>query len=181
MGECGSGTLRMQQANEHCQGNLKWAAAEELLKPEIYHGLTVVSGLQKGRTQAREKRPVRSVDDSVIETTLPVLNQYARGLVEFQRLTGCRPGETCAIRIIDIDMRGDAWLYRPTQHKIEWRGRTREISIGPKAQMLIKEFMGSNPEAYLFSPKSVIAEFQLQRRKKQENAPICFTCLLQRT
>ena len=30
------------------------------------------------------------VDDAVVEATLPFLGRHARGLVEFQRLTGCR-------------------------------------------------------------------------------------------
>ena len=42
---------------------------------------------------AREKEPVGPVDDAVVDATIPFLNRHVRGLVEFQRLTGCRPGE----------------------------------------------------------------------------------------
>ena len=72
---------------------MRWAASEELVPPSIYHGLTVVSGLKVGRTTARETDPVRPVDDAMVDAALPHLNRHIGGLVEFQRLTGCRPGE----------------------------------------------------------------------------------------
>lgn len=36
----------------------KWAVAEELVLPSVYHGLSAVDGLRKGRTTAREPDPV---------------------------------------------------------------------------------------------------------------------------
>jgi hypothetical protein len=73
----------------------KWAVSEELAPPAVYQALATLSGLQKGRTAAREKEPVVPVDDAVVDATLPFLGRHVRGLVEFQRLTGCRPGEAC--------------------------------------------------------------------------------------
>ena len=32
----------------------KWAVAEELIPPSVYHGLQAVAGLRYGRTEARE-------------------------------------------------------------------------------------------------------------------------------
>ena len=88
----------------------KWAVSEELASPLVYQGVASVAGLQKGRTTARETDPVRPVDDDVVEVTLPFLDRHVRGLVEFQRLTGCRPGEACAVRRCDLDMSGRLWL-----------------------------------------------------------------------
>ena len=76
----------------------KWAAGEELIPFKAYQALTAVTGLQIGRTPARESEPVQPVDDAVVDATLPHLNRHVRGLVEFQRLTGCRPGEACLMR-----------------------------------------------------------------------------------
>lgn len=65
----------------------KWGAGEELIPFEVYQRLTTVAGLQIGRTEARESERVEPVADAVVEATLPFLNRYVRGLVEFQRLT----------------------------------------------------------------------------------------------
>jgi integrase len=71
----------------------KWAVSEELAPPAVYQAVATVAGLQKGRTKAREKEPVGPVDDAAVDATLPFLGRHIRGLVEIQRLTGCRPGE----------------------------------------------------------------------------------------
>jgi integrase len=106
---------------------------------------------------------VEPVADEVVESTLPFLNRYIRGLVEFQRLTGCRPGEACGIRRSEIDAGGVVWLYRPSQHKTAWRGKPRVISIGPKAQKLLKGFFTPNLDDYLFSPQRAVTELHATR------------------
>lgn len=103
----------------------KWAVAEELVPPSVYQALSAVQGLQRGRTTARESEPVEPVADAAVDATLLFLNRHVRGLVEFQRLTGCRPGEACTIRRAEIDTGGSVWLYRPRQHKTAWRGNPR--------------------------------------------------------
>ena len=79
----------------------KWGVAEELVPPSVHQALATVTGLRKGRTSARESDPVVPVDDAVVDATLPYLNRHVRGLVEFQRLTGCRPGEAMSVRRAD--------------------------------------------------------------------------------
>lgn len=37
----------------------KWAVENELVRPDMYHGLMAVSGLRKGRSEAREPDPVQ--------------------------------------------------------------------------------------------------------------------------
>ena len=115
----------------------KWAVSEQLCPPGVFHALAAVAGLQKGRTRAHEKEPVGPVDDAAVDATLPFLNRHVRGLVEFQRLTGCRPGEACALRRCDIATGGPTWLYKPPHHKTAHRGKSRSIAIGPKAQEVL--------------------------------------------
>ena len=112
----------------------KWAVAEELVPPHVYHALSAVSGLQRGRTPAKDPEPVGPVADAVIDATLPLLNRHVRGLIEFQRLTGCRPSEACQVRRCDLDLSGPVWLYKPVRHKATWRGKSRTIPVGPRAQ-----------------------------------------------
>ncbi len=142
----------------------KWAVSEELAPPSVYQALATLSGLQKGRTAARETAPVGPVSDAVVDATLVHLNRHVRGLVEFQRLTGCRPGEACRVRRCDIDMTGGAvWLYRPAHHKTAWKGRDRTIVIGPQAQELLKGYFTADIEDYLFSPRRAVEEFRAGR------------------
>jgi integrase len=141
----------------------KWAASEELVAAAVFQSLGTVVGLQRGRTAARESEPVGPVPDAVIDATLPFLNRHVRGLVEFQRLTGCRPGEARAVRRCDIDTGGDVWSYRPPQHKTAWRGKSRTVAIGPKAQELLNRFFTPDLEAYLFSPARSVEELRAER------------------
>src|SRR5215468_9487386 len=138
----------------------KWGVAEELVPPAVYQALATVIGLQKGRTSAHETEPVGPVKDAVVEATLRHLNRHVRGLVEFQRLTGCRPGEACRVRRCDIDVTGTVWLYKPLRHKTAWKGKSRAIAIGPKAQALLKEYFTPDIGDYLFSPRRAVEEFR---------------------
>jgi integrase len=157
----------VNQQVERVRRAFKWAAAEELIPFECYHRLTAVTGLQRGRTAARESDPVSPVDDAVVDAVLPFLNRHVRGLVEFQRLTGCRPGEACAIRRADIEMGDPVWLYRPRQHKGSWRGKSRVVAVGPKAQALLREFFTLNLDDYLFSPRCAVEEVRAERSAKR--------------
>jgi len=158
----------INQQIERVRRAFRWAAGEELIPFEIYQRLTAVTGLQSGRTQARETEPVKPVDDAVVDLTLHHLNRHVRGLIEFQRLTGCRPGEACRLRLCDIDTGGTIWLYRPPQHKGSWRGKSRTIAIGPKAQELLKEYCTPNMGAYLFSPRRAVEEIRAERSRKRK-------------
>ncbi|QEG30176.1 hypothetical protein GobsT_49790 [Gemmata obscuriglobus] len=141
----------------------KWAASEELVPAATHQALATVAGLQQGRSAARETEPVGPVDDAVVDATLPILNRFVRGLVEFQRLTGCRPGEACNVRRCDIDTDGSVWLYRPVTHKTSWKGKSRVIAIGPRGQQVLRTFFTPEPSDYLFSPERSMEEHRAER------------------
>jgi integrase len=106
----------------------------------------------------------------VVDATIAHLNRHVRGLVEFQRLTGCRPGEACRIRRCDIDTVGTVWLYKPAYHKTAWKGKSRTIAIGPKAHELLKGFFTPNIEDYLFSPRRAVEEL-IEARSERRKTP----------
>lgn len=155
----------------------KWAASEQLVPITTYQALATVAGLQRGRTDAREAEPIGPVDEAAVDATLPHLDRYVRGLVEFQRLTGCRPGEAVLIRRADIDTGGSVWLYRPATHKTAWRGKPRIIAIGPKAQEVLREFLTPAIDDYLFSPRRAreerLAAKRAARKSKVQPSQIC--------
>ena len=89
----------------------KWAVAEEMLPVVTYQALTTVTGLQRGRTNAKETAPVLPVGEATVDGTLPHLPAIVDDMVRIQRLTGCRPDEVCSLRPIDIDTSGAVWAY----------------------------------------------------------------------
>jgi hypothetical protein len=57
-------------------------------------------------------------------------------------------------------------------HKTAWRGKTRTIAIGPKAQQLPRAFFTPDRDDYLFNPRRVVEE-QLAERSARRRAPCC--------
>ncbi|MCA8994174.1 MAG: hypothetical protein KDA88_19495 [Planctomycetaceae bacterium] len=49
----------------------KWSVAEELVPPSVMEGLRAVAGLKRGRTNAREAKPVQPVPDEFVDAVLP--------------------------------------------------------------------------------------------------------------
>ncbi len=128
----------------------KWGVSEELVPAEVLARLASVQGLQRGRSEAHDPEPVAPVALAAIETVLPLVPRGVRGLIQFQRFTGARPGEAVALRMRDIDTTGDTWTYRPTAHKNTWRGKARTIAIGPRGQQLLEEYKPADPNAPVF-------------------------------
>jgi integrase len=131
----------------------KWAVSEELIPSSVYESLRTVVGLRKGRTQAKESPPVLPVAEDAIEATLKHLPPIVADMVQVQRLTGARPGETCDMRPKDINRStGNVWEYTPQSHKTEHHGQSRVIFIGPKAQEILLPYLLRPPEEHCFSP-----------------------------
>jgi integrase len=140
----------------------RWAVSEELLSASVSNALDTVTGLAKGRTEARESDPVLPVADELVDATLAKLPPVVADMVRVQRLTGCRPNEVCMMRPCDVDRsQGEVWVYRPRSHKNSHRGHDRIIAMGPKARAILAPYLlNREPDAECFSP----AEADEQRR-----------------
>jgi len=149
----------------------RWAASVELVPVAVVQALATVAGLQKGRTEAREPDPITAVSLDVVEKTLPFLTRQVAGLVRLQLLTGMRPGEACAMRGRDLTPGKEIWIYRPESHKTAWRGKRREIPLGPRAMELIREFLNNDPDRFLFSPVDSVAEQVANRAARRRTKP----------
>jgi integrase len=131
----------------------KWGVENEFAPPEILHALQAVAPLKAGRTEARERGPVRPVPRDDVDAVLKRVARPVAGMIRVQEATGMRPGEVVLMRGCDIDMSGRVWLYRPPSHKTEHHGIERTVYLGPRAQAELRPFLKPNPRAYLFSPK----------------------------
>ena len=86
-----------------------WAVENELIPPATFQALAEVAGLRKGRTEAREKPPIKPVPQPWIDATLPLMPPMVADMVRVQLLCGARPGEIVILRPCDIDMSGPTW------------------------------------------------------------------------
>jgi integrase len=151
----------------------KWAASEELVPVTVYQSLATVTGLQKGRTEAREPDPVEPVPDEVVDATLPHLSSVVADMVRFHRLVGCRPSEVCLIRPRDVDRSGEVWVYRPESYKTEHHGGERRIFIGPKAQDVLRPYLLRPAESYCFSPAESVKKRFAERHANRRTPLSC--------
>lgn len=150
----------------------RWGVENELISHGAYGALRAVAGLRKGRTRARESKPVLPVDEHIVNMTLPRLSPVVADMVRVQLLTGCRPGEVCAMRPVDVNRDGDVWEYVPESHKTEHHGRRRIIFIGPKAQAILLRYLDNrSAETFCFSPVESW-EFHLADRRANRKTPV---------
>jgi integrase len=150
-----------------------WGVAEELVPPNHYPKLAAVKGLKKGRTEARESRPVKPVAPEIVEATMPYLSQVVANMIRFQRLTGSRPGEVCQLRPMDVDQSKSIWKYRPSSHKTEHHDRERIIFIGPKAQDVLQPYLLRPRDAYCFSPSESAKQRREVRHESRKTPMSC--------
>ena len=100
-----------------------------------------VKGLKRGRCKDKEGKPVLPVPQKHIEAVLPELTPPVRAMVRLQLLTGMRPREVLKMKAGDIETTGEVWTYRPESHKNAWRGKQRNILIGPRGQDILLSFL----------------------------------------
>lgn len=144
----------------------RWAVAAEMLPGDRAAALGALSGLRRGKSQAKEREKVRPVDLHQVEAVLPHLPPIVADLARLQLATGMRPGEACQIRPCDIVRPWkvvdgvEVWLYRLDEHKNDWRGHHRWIPLGPRAQEILAPYLDRRkPDAYCFSPKEVTEQW----------------------
>ena len=121
---------------------------------ETYQQLMTLDRLKKGRCKAPEGQKVRPLDQDTIDVTLACLSRVVADMVRFQLATGARPAEVCIIRPVDIDQSDpECWVYRPAEHKTDYRDKDRNIAIGPRGQLILKPYLLRTPACYCFNPR----------------------------
>jgi integrase len=142
----------------------KWGVSEQLVPAETFQALATVTGLRRGRSEAREKAPIMPVVDAIVDATLEYLPDILADMVRLQRFCGCRPEEVCALRPCDLDCSRDVWTYQPESHKTEHHGRERMIFVGPKAQEVLLRYLARDALSHCFRP----CDSEAKRRAEQE-------------
>ena len=160
------GTVNMRIAI--IKAAFKWAVAEELVPPSVWHGLSAVTGLRAGDSSAPEPKRVKPVPVEFVDAALSFMRPPIKAMVQLQLLCGARPGELCILRTGDIDMTNPVWVYRPSFHKTEHRGIEREIFIGPEGQRVLAPWLRPNLLEFVFRPDEddVVRRAELAANRK---------------
>lgn len=147
----------------------EWAVEFERIPSHIGYALKAVKPLLKGRTEARESEPKRPVPSEHIEAVKPHVSRQIRAMIDFQLLTGCRPGSAILLRGCDIDHTDPSvWIYKPERGKTDHHDKDTIVRIGPRAQAVIKPFLDRPSDAYLFSPQEAETERLLNLRANRK-------------
>lgn len=130
-----------------------WAAEQGLIPASVPAGLKLKPLLPQ-RTTAPENRKVGPVPEEYIDAVLECVTPTLAAMIRVQLLTGMRPGEVAQMRTCDIDMAGGCgnWIYRPQRHKTSYKGFSREVIIGPRAQEIIRPMLSTDLAAPVFRP-----------------------------
>jgi integrase len=119
----------------------RWASSEELVPPELYHGLLSVRPLTRGQYGVRELPDVGPVDRATVELTLLYTPPAISSMIRLQLACGMRPAEVCSMRWCDINQANDTWLYSPPKHKNAWRDTVRRILITRDVQPILNQYL----------------------------------------
>jgi integrase len=151
--------------NNNCQRIVRafrWACSQEMVPGSVIHALESVTGLRRGRTDARESQPIEPIADDVVQKTLPHVSTIVADMIRLQRLTGMRPAEVCSLRPRNVDTSGDVWVYAPATHKTAHHGKPRVVAIGPRGQAILRPYLLRGADAFCFSPR----QSELKRREE---------------
>jgi integrase len=161
----GLGRTTINKYIDNIKRMFRWGAETEVVPPAVFHGLQAISGLRKGRCEAREYGPVKPVAEAFIEAVKDHVSDQVWAMIQLQVFTGMRPGEVVVMRGQDIDTTGKLWVYTPQHHKTEHHGIARAIYLGPKAKEVVQKFMKPELGAYLFDPRDAVEAFNAAKRK----------------
>lgn len=149
----------------------RWAAKNDLIDGSVYYSLLSVKPIRPGQTGARETPPIEAVEDWIVEATLPYMAVTPAAMIRLQRLTGMRSGEICIMRAIDLDTSKQVWEYRPTHHKTAYLNHKKVVKIGPKAQEIVKPYLSTDLNAFLFRPGVAMSFRQESKRANARMNP----------
>ena len=149
----------------------RWASKKRFVPPVTYHGLKAVEGLLLGRSNARETGTIKPAAEAHVKAVLPYVTPQVRAMIQVQDLTGMRPQEIRNLRLCDLDISGDIWVYTPYTHKTEHYGHVRRVAIGPKAKAILGSFLKPETlEQHVFSPKEAVEALRAERRRMRKTS-----------
>ncbi len=135
----------------------KHAVSSELIGVTILQRLQTIDPLRKGQTTAPDHDAIEPANLFHVRATAKHLSPIVKAMLRIQICTGMRPKELRMMRPCDIDRSGPVWIYRPSNHKTAWCGKTKAIPLIEDARDAITDYLQRDPESYCFSPAESVA------------------------
>lgn len=133
----------------------RWAEMRKLVPPGSLAALAPVRVPVRDDPRFRRTPPRQAATDADFETVCAECPPAVAAMLRLLYWSGMRPGEVRIMRPADIDRTGDVWRYTPREHKNDWRGQSRVVSLGPECQKILAPWLeGCGEEEYLFRPIS---------------------------
>ena len=152
---------------------VKWAVGQGTIPPSVHQAVKCVDPLKRGRSTAPEAEPVLPIDVATVEKTCGYLPPMIADMVRLQLLLGCRPGELCGLKPGDVHRGGEVWEIRLSDHKGAWRGKSRTIYVGPKAQRILSKYLLRGADRFCFSPREATDQRLAAKAAARTTPPSC--------
>ena len=130
----------------------KWGVENGMVRVETLRALQCVSPLMAGRCKAPDHKRREAVCEADIEKVRRVLRQKNRDMLDLMLLIGCRPGELLSLSWSMIDKSKAVWVAELIDHKTAYKGKSRRLFIGPKAQVILTARYADTPPAERIFP-----------------------------
>ncbi len=83
---------------------LRWASDNEYTDASVYPACRTMTGLRRGRCEARETAPIKPAPIIDVEAVELFVSRPIWSMIQLQLCTGMPPGEVCIMRACDIDV-----------------------------------------------------------------------------
>lgn len=146
--ECNRRTLIVRQL-------FSWAVGEGLIPASVLPtiGRDAVKPLQRGRCDAPESPPSKTVPGEHLEAVLAEVPGIIGDVLRLLRLTGARPGEILGLTVDQVDRTDEVWVARLDSHKESHLGKRRAIYFGPRARPILAAYVDASPKGLIFPIK----------------------------
>ncbi len=133
----------------------RWATRRGLVPP---NNLDTVPGLKRNDGRVRHLPGVRAATVSELAAVVRVAPPATATMLLLMFWSGGRAGEIRVMRLADLDTSDPGcWIYRPPQHKCDWREHGRALALGKKCQAIIQRWLrlrGADANGFLFPAKA---------------------------
>lgn len=146
-----------------------WGVRIGLVHASVAEACDGTGNIPRGARGVREKDPSRPVDRASIDAVIPHLPSTLVAAIEILWWSGMRAGELCLLRGRDVVLGGDgSWSYRPPKEEYgTWKGRDRVVQFPPECVAIVASMAKADPDAFLFSPRRIMAERRAERRAQR--------------
>jgi integrase len=140
----------INRRKQHIVAMFKWAVAEELVAPSVWHALQAVRAIRRGK--GRDNPPRVPADPAAVDAVVAKLradgNIGAARCVRFLRATGCRPAEAYCAMPADFRLSDPLPTYTVREHKNTHRGMDRVIPLNAAAVAAVRESLAERAQTH---------------------------------